>query len=221
MKVLITGTSCGMGEASALKFLNEGHDVFGIDILPASDRLANNSKYKHYRANVADKSSLPDIEGINVLINNAGVQDSGNDISINLVGLMNCTEKYVLYNPDIKSVLNQASVSAHNGTEFGEYVASKGGVLSYTKWTAKEIAKYGATCNSLSFGGVLTELNDPVIHNKQLWNAIMSLTPLNKWATAEESADWIYFMTAVNKSCSGQDIIIDNLETLNGTFVWA
>ncbi|WP_288725396.1 hypothetical protein [uncultured Treponema sp.] len=33
MKVLITGTSCGIGRAAAVRFLSSGHSVTGIDIL--------------------------------------------------------------------------------------------------------------------------------------------------------------------------------------------
>lgn len=220
MKVIITGSSSGMGEAAAALFAEQGHEVIGIDVLKASEKLECLPNYSHIIADVSDYESLPDIEGVNILINNAGVQDSGRDIDINLRGVMNCTEKYALNNDQIHSVLNQASVSAHMGTEFPEYVASKGGVISYTKWTAKEIAKYGATCNSLSFGGVLTELNSPVINNEKLWKDIMSLTPLKRWATCEEAAQWMLFLTTVNRSCSGVDIVIDNLESLNGIFVW-
>ena len=48
----------------------------------------------------------------------------------------------------------------------------------------------------------------------------MSMTPLKKWASAKEAAEWIYFVAKVNKSMSGQDIIVDNLEMLNHRFVW-
>ena len=49
----------------------------------------------------------------------------------------------------------------------------------------------------------------------------MEATPLKKWATLEEVCDWIYFLTVINKSASGQDILIDNGEyNLNSTFVW-
>lgn len=227
-KVVITGASSGMGEAAAIKFLNElEYVVVGIDILPVSPRVSvhpgYSERYVHCIADVSCKDRLPELEflnGVNILINSAGVQGTDADIEVNLKGVMNCTEKYALNNPEIKSVLNQASVSATMGTEFPQYVASKGGVISYTKWTAKDIAKYGATCNSLSFGGVLTEVNKPVMDNPQLWQQIMDLTPLKQWTTVEEAAEWIYFMTVINRSCSGQDIIIDSLESLNGVFVW-
>lgn len=221
MNIVITGSSCGMGLAAAKKFLDKGHTVFGIDILPMREEsILNHPGYSHYISNVIEYEALPDIDSVNILVNNAGVQGSGMDIDVNLKGLMNTTKKYGLENPAIRAVLNQASASAHLGTEYDEYVASKGGVIAYTKWTAKEIAKYGAVCNSLSFGGVSTEFNRPVMDNEELWNQIMDLTPLKRWTTVEEAAEWIYFMTVINRSCSGSDIIIDNLESLNGVFVW-
>lgn len=219
-RVLITGTSNGVGYVTALKFLKENYKVFGIDLLPCPSELTKYFDYTHYVANVADVDSLPNIDKINILINNAGVQGSGIDIDINLKGLMNVTEKYALSNKYINAVLNQAAASAHLGTDYPEYVASKGGVIAYTKWVAKEIAQYGATCNSLSFGGILSESNATVTNNPELWTQVMELTPLKRWTTMEEVAEWIFFMTTVNKSCSGSDIVIDNLESLNGVFVW-
>ncbi len=59
------------------------------------------------------------------------------------------------------------------------------------------------------------------MEDKTLWDEIMALTPLKKWATEEEIAEWIYFITVINKSMSGEDILIDNGETrLNSHFVW-
>lgn len=104
------------------------------------------------------------------------------------------------------------SASGHTGAEFPEYTASKGGVLAYTKNVALRIAPYGGTCNSLDFGGVLTELNLPVTEDQKLWDQIMELTPLKRWMTVEEAADWAYFMTVTNHFCTGQNILIDGLE---------
>lgn len=217
MKILITGTCRGMGRETAIKFLSEGHSVIGVDLCESTIAHEN---YIHYIADVADKEKLPEIKDVNILINNAGVENSSKDIEVNLIGVINCTTKYALENPNIKAVVNQASSAATTGSDFGEYVASKGGVVAYTKWTAKEVAKYGATCNSISFGGVLTDLNWSVINDAKSWKKIMSMTPMKKWATATEAADWIYFLSVVNKSATGQDIIIDNGEIWNHEFVW-
>lgn len=216
MRVVVTGSSKGMGLEIAKKFLREGHEVFGLDI---EESDISHENYTHIKCDVAVRESLPDIEDVNILINNAGVQDSGRDIEVNLYGVINCTEKYGVQ-PSIKSILNQSSVSAHNGAEFPVYAASKGGVLSYTRAIAKVIAYYGATCNSISFGGVMTELNRPVMNDLESWSRIMDMTPLKKWVTTEEAAEWVYFITAVNKSMTAQDIIIDNGEFFNHTFVW-
>lgn len=216
MRVLVTGSSKGIGEAVAERFLKEGHEVIGFDLLPSS---INNKNYTHYVCDVSKKKNLPSLEGINIIINNAGKQND-HDIENNLVGAMNVTEKYA-FQDDIKSVLFNASASAHSGFEFPEYVASKAGLLGYMKNVASRLAPLGATANSISLGGVLTDSNAPVMENAKCWNEIMDATPLKKWATLEEVCDWVYFLTVINKSASGQDVLIDNGEyNLNSTFVW-
>lgn len=217
MKVLITGTSSGIGRAAAIKFLAAGHDVFGIDIKKSS---IDDKCYTHFIADVGDKNSLPDIEDVEILVNNAGVQTmTERDIFVNLFGTMYCTEKYGLQ-PKIKAIVNIASASAHNGAEFPEYSVSKGGVVTYTKNTALQVAKYGATCNSLSPGGVMTDINKHIIEDERLWAAVMDESLLYKWAQPEEIAEWIYFVAVVNKSMTAQDILIDNGEQAKANFVW-
>lgn len=222
MKVVITGSSNGIGRATALLFLKlptEDVEVVGIDIDDCPEALKLKPNYIHYKVDVRYPDRLPDIEGVNILINNAGVQNSGHDIDTNLRGTINCTEKYGMQTT-IKSILNVASVSAHNGAEFPEYCASKGGMLAYTVNTAKRVAAVGATCNSISPGGVTTELNAPVMYDQELWEEIMNETPLRRWASADEIAQWIYFITVINQSMTGQDVIIDNGETINHKFIW-
>ena len=213
MKVVITGTSQGIGKGIAELFLQKGHSVVGIDRQVASVEHEN---YTHVQCDVRDE--LPEITDVEILVNNAGTQNEA-DIDINLKALVRVTEKYGVQ-PAIKSVLSIGSASGHTGSEFPEYCASKGGVIAYTKNVALRIAQYGATCNSLDPGGVLTPLNDCVVNDPVLWEQIMAETPLKRWASVEEIAAWAYFLTVENRFCTGQSIVVDGGESINSRFIW-
>lgn len=215
MRILITGTSSGIGEGIARKFISEGHEVIGFD---RNEAAIEHPMYHHYQLDIREKEQYPKLDPVDILINNAGVQNE-DDIDTNLKGTIRITEHYGIHK-GIKSVLMIGSSSGHNGSEFPEYAASKGGVLTYAKNIALRIAPFGGTCNSLDFGGVTTELNRPVMEDENLWNQIMDLTPLKRWMSVEEAADWAYFITVVNRFCTGQNILIDGLESGNATFVW-
>jgi len=216
MSVVITGCSSGIGYSAAKLFLSKGYKVVGIDV---NDAPFKEDGYSHLKMSVNDKN-LPDIEDVEILINSAGVQtQTVEDITVNLLGTINVTEKYA-FTKSIKSVLNIASASALNGAEFPEYAASKGGVISYTKNVALRLAKYGATCNSISPGAVITPMNNHILYDEKLFDAVKNESLLLKWATAEEIAEWIYFLTVINKSMTGQDLLIDNGEMLKSNFIW-
>lgn len=215
MKILITGTSQGIGKGIAGFFLAKGHQVYGIDRLEAT---ITDTSYTHFKIDVRDFESYPDIDDVEVLINNAGTQNE-DDIDTNLKALIRITERYGV-RKGIRSILNIGSASGHTGSEFPEYCASKGGVIAYTKNVALRVAAFGATCNSLDPGGVLTPLNDCVVNDPALWKEIMDQTPLKRWATVEEIAAWAYFLTVENTFCTGQSIVVDGGESINSHFVW-
>ena len=220
MLVLITGTASGIGRATAEYFLDRGHEVHGIDIQRGTIVYA---AYVHHIADVADReavlSALPEGFAPEILINNAGVQNSGRDIEVNLKGMINVTEAYAIGNKKLRSVVNVGSAAGHTGSEFPEYAASKGGVITYTRNVALRVAPH-ATCNSVDPGGVITDINKPVMEDAGLWNRIMELTPLKRWAEPEEIAEWIYFLAVNNKFMTGQNLLIDGGEAGKAEFVW-
>lgn len=216
MLILITGTSRGIGKAIALRFLQEKHDVIGFDI---EEKTIDHVNYVHHIIDVSSPSDFIDNIYPDIIVNNAGVQDSGKDIDINLKGVINITEKYAFDNPNIKAVTIIGSASGHTGSEFYEYAASKGGLLAYTKNVANRLAPK-AICNSIDPGGVITELNKPVMDDEKLFAKIMELTPLKRWATCEEIADWVYFVSVINKFMTGQNLLIDGGEAGYNQFIW-
>ena len=224
-RVIISGTSSGIGNATAQLFAfardNQGflmYDVFGIDKNPVdSEFLIHAPNYHHYIADVRD--SLPDIEFPEIVIANAGTQEDDDSIDVNLVGLINFCEAYA-DQPCIQAVCTVASASAHSGAEFPRYTASKGGVVAYTKNLALRVAKYGAVCNSISPGGVYTPINEHIVQDKNKLDAVLNEAILHRWASAEEIAQWIYFITAVNKSATAQDFLVDNGEMAKSNFIW-
>ena len=224
-RVIISGTSRGIGKAVAELFaaVRDEHNnlmyvVFGIDKNPVDrDFLIHAPNYHHYIADVRD--ALPDIEFPEIVIANAGTQEDDDSIDVNLVGLINFCEAYA-DQPCIQAVCTVASASAHSGAEFPRYTASKGGVVAYTKNLALRVAKYGAVCNSISPGGVYTPINEHIVQDKNKLDAVLNEAILHRWASAEEIAQWIYFITAVNKSATAQDFLVDNGEMAKSNFIW-
>ena len=230
MDILITGTSSGIGLACAREFLAKGHRVWGLDVARAA---VEHPSYQHFVCDVRDAAGLPAGLAPHVIVNNAGVQNSGDDLAVNLMGTINVTERYAFVGdaggekrelgrkpaPNIRAVVNIGSAAGHTGCEFPVYAASKGGVAAYTKNVAKRLAPQ-AICNSIDPGGVTTELNRPVMDDALMWAKIMDLTPLRRWATPQEIAEWVYFVGVTNRFMTGQNLLIDGGEANHTEFVW-
>lgn len=156
MKVLITGTSSGIGKATAELFLAKGHSVYGIDIRPAK---IEDDNYIHWVSDVSIPLSLPEygkcgFESFDVVINNAATADERWAIPVNLNGYINVAEMYA-FQPNIKCVINVGSISGRDGLDRPRYSASQGGRIAYSKNLAIRLGKkYKARVNCISFGAV-------------------------------------------------------------------
>lgn len=216
---VVTGASGDIGKAICKELICHNIFVIGIDKKPADAFLKHHSLYAHMEMDILNMNSLlnmPDLVGI---INCAGVQMSGRDIEVNLRGSMNVVDK-IVHNPNLRCIINICSTSAHNGAEFEEYAASKGGLLTYTKCLAQKLASRGIRVNSISPGGVYSAMNEPVQSDPKKMEACLNETLLHKWATPEDIAKWVHFVACVDTNMTGQDIIIDNGELCKFNFIW-
>lgn len=216
MKILVTGASGGIGSAICRKFLANGHEVIGMDIAPA---VISQDGYTHLIHDIRQKP-YPQIDGIQVLVNSVGIQSqTAEDITVNLTAVIDVTEHYA-FQKEIHAVVHIASASGLTGSEFPHYAASKGGLVAYTKNAALRLAEYGATVNSLCPGGVITDMNRHILDDEKLYQAVLDEALLHRWADTDEIAEWAYFLACVNKSMTGENLLIDNGEALKSNFIW-
>ena len=214
MICLITGTARGIGRAIAENFLQEGHRVYGIDLRPEGP---DHPLYTHLRQDV--REALPDLPDPEILISCAGSLEEEEALSVNLEAAIAFTEHFET-SPVLRSVLYIASASARNGAEFPRYVASKAGLVGYMKNRALKLAERGITVNSISPGGVITAANQHILESESLYAAVKAETLLGKWAEPEEVAELAYYLTVINRSVTGEDILMDNGEMLKSNFIW-
>lgn len=217
-KVLITGTSCGVGRAAAIKFLDQGYEVVGLDW---KDSTITHDNYKHYVCDVGNKEEFPVIEGISYLVNNAGiVQPKADAIRVNQIGYINVIETYG-YDPCLKSMLIISSTASIKGYDGLNYCSSQGARDAMVKWCANNFGNDDrhVIVNGLQLDGIVaadpekgiqgTSLEPNLYAEPGLMDRIAQLSILKRLATVEEIAEWMYFLLVINKIVTGQIIACD------------
>jgi len=217
-KVLITGTSCGVGRAAAIKFINEGFQVVGLDW---KDSTIDSTSYTHYKCDVSNSHELPDVTDITYIVNNAGIVTPQKlALNVNLMGYINVLEKYG-NDEMLKSIVQIGSTASRKGYDNIRYCASQGGRDALTMWAANNYGKdpRHVLVNGLNLDGIVaadpekgiqgTSLEPELYAQPELMDNIANLSVLKRLATVEEIAEWIYFLLVKNTVMTGQIISID------------
>ena len=65
MRVVVTGASGGIGKATAILFLEKGHEVIGLDCKASA---IDDRGYTHHIADISDKASLPEFRTLQMTL---------------------------------------------------------------------------------------------------------------------------------------------------------
>ena len=236
-KVLITGSSRGIGKAITEKFLSEGASVWGICTKPSQykDQLEamakeNGGSFCEMYANAANaeewsdviKSALADSEGFDVLVNNAGItrdglsfrmkkEDWDSVISINLTSAFLACQ--IVSSDMIRkragSIINMSSiVGVHGQGGQVNFSASKAGLIGLTKSLAKEAGSRGVRVNAIAPGFIETDMT--AVLPEQLKNAMLETVPLKRAGKPEDIANAALFLASdLSTYVSGQVLGVD------------
>jgi len=235
MNVLITGISRGIGKAIALEFAKNKYNIigcaksdfnglsdtknlitsYGVDSYIELCDISNEEKIKKFIYESTNK-----LGGIDILINNAGISYIGllqdmsilewnNIINTNLTSAF-LMSKYVIpymLKKQNGHIINISSVWGNIGASMEvAYSASKGGLNTFTKALAKELAPSNILVNTISPGFIDTEMNKNF--EKEELEAIFEEIPLSRAGQTSEVADLVYKI-ATSKYLTGQIITID------------
>lgn len=232
-KALITGASRGIGEATARKLAAEHFDLY-LTCLHSEEKLHDLATYleKEYGVSVGaflcDMSSPGEVErlfrhipSLDILINNAGISYYGllSEMSVedwrlvletNLGSVFYTSKKAIplMLQKHRGQIVNISSVWGNCGASMEvAYSASKGGVNSFTKALAKELAPSGIQVNAVSCGFINTEMN--LRFSEEERQALIDEIPADRMGNAAEVAEMVWSVLSMPSYTTGQIFTID------------
>jgi 3-oxoacyl-[acyl-carrier protein] reductase len=219
---IITGGSRGIGAACVKLFVAAGATVAFTykNAKDVAEKLEKemNGKAKAFRVDMESEKEIFDMVEqteklfgkIDILVHNAGIWNDGTLEKMTLdhwneLIRVNLTSTFlfckacapIMKKNNFGRMILITSTAGQRGEAFhSHYAASKGGMISFTKSLAVELAPFNITVNSVAPGWVDTELNNEVFADLDYKEKIRQTIPVGKIATAEEIAGPILFMAS-------------------------
>ncbi len=214
----ITGARRGIGRAIALKLAQNGADCVLL-ARTAPDELAQEIEGLGRRAlaisaDVSDadavenavKQTVKELGGLNILVNNAGINDDGllirmkleqwrRVLDVNLSGAFHCAKAAA--RPMLKGeggrIINITSVIGQMGNAGqANYAASKAGLIGFTKSVAKELGSRAITVNAIAPGFIATDMTAEM--NDENKAALLASIPLGMLGEPDDVAELALFL---------------------------
>lgn len=235
--VIITGASRGIGKGIAEIFADHGANVaftYSASEVPAlaleKELIAKGVKAKAYKSNAANFQEaealvaqvLEDFEGIDILINNAGItrdnllmrmseDDFDTVLEVNLKSVFNMTKavQRTFLKQRKGSIVNMSSVVGLKGNAGqANYAASKAGMIGFTKSVALELGSRNIRCNAIAPGFIETEMTEKLDEKTvQGWRDAI---PLKRGGTPEDIANACLFLASdLSDYITGQVLSVD------------
>jgi len=228
--VLITGGSRGIGKAIAESFASEAAKVIVTYKNAIDENYFNSKNISHFRCDIADSKSVGSVTDeiikqhsqIDILINNAGITKDGllmrmseDDwdvvLDTNLKGVFNMTKAVSRNMMSRKSgkIINITSIVGIMGNAGqANYVASKAGVIGFTKSVAKELASRNININAIAPGFIETEMTDKL--SDAVKQAYLNSIPMKRFGSTSDIANAVKFFASDEAAyITGQTLCVD------------
>ncbi len=228
--ILITGGVNGIGEATAIKFC-KNNKVFVIDNDAKNcERLKNqypeinvyNEDITRYeQINLIVDSIINNYGNINILINNAAIQNVCNIMNLKLsdwemVLNVNLTATFYITQYVANRMKKNSTILNIISTHYNKpridklhYDVSKAGVAMLTEGFALELAKKEITVNAIAIGATYTSMNK-CFENKEILEEAKNKIPMHYIASADDIANHIFnFICYYSDSTTGSIYIVD------------
>jgi 2-hydroxycyclohexanecarboxyl-CoA dehydrogenase len=216
-RALVTGGARGIGAAIAARLASDGFAVIVADIdTEGAERQAAAIGARSAAFDVADpeaaKAGIDAAGTLDVLVNNAGVDDFGfftdvtserwrRVLAVNLEGVLACTHAALpaMQRAGYGRIVNVASEAGRIGAKGNAaYAAAKGGVIAFTKSIARENARFAITANAVAPGPIETPLLREM--EPRAVEAVTASTQLRRLGTPDEVAAAVAFLASEEAS---------------------
>jgi meso-butanediol dehydrogenase / (S,S)-butanediol dehydrogenase / diacetyl reductase len=236
-RVVVTGGTSGIGEATSRRFLEEGAKVVALavgedEVSTAEQRIPGLAAA--VRCDVADETQVAAafegvdalLGGVDVLVANAGISirkpfleieeaDWRRVLDVNLTGVFHCAQQAArrMVAAEGGVILMTASTNGLTGHEYyADYNASKAGVILLARTMALELAPK-VRVNAVCPGYVLTPMQKAE-YTPEMLERVNATIPLGRHAKPEELAALYAFLASEEGAYfTGAVISMDGGET--------